>query len=232
VRGALAREGWERRIRVPARRRGEGNPAIAKLYARERVADLEARSVVGERFESEIEEIGLKMQIATRLTSWVAIDERRRATGPTRAEDVPQELPYGTSAQSFGLRGAGVQVFGESPMSQSVDFGELEQIGALSMRSMSASAPPPAQPASMPSMMGYGGPAGMAPPSAKTPSPAAPAQPVAPKPSRSVAFSKVEKRALDMPEAATLRRKAGLPIWLLLLLLLALLAALTWWLVL
>jgi Ca-activated chloride channel family protein len=106
VRGVRAREGWEQRIRVPARRPGEGNPAIGKLYGRERVADLEARSTVGEGADAEIEALGLRFQIATRLTSWVAIDERRRATGPGRIEDVPQELPHGTAAASFGLRGA------------------------------------------------------------------------------------------------------------------------------
>ncbi|HSK01245.1 MAG TPA: hypothetical protein VK932_08395, partial [Kofleriaceae bacterium] len=88
-----------------ARRPGEGNPAIGKLYARERVADLEARSTVGEDADREIEALGLRFQISTRLTSWVAIDERRRATGPGRTEDMPQELPYGTTAASFGLRG-------------------------------------------------------------------------------------------------------------------------------
>jgi hypothetical protein len=39
------------------------------------------------------------------MTSWVAIDETRKVTGPTRDQVVPQELPYGTSATAFGLRG-------------------------------------------------------------------------------------------------------------------------------
>src|SRR5213075_3002993 len=43
-------------------------------------------------------------QIATRMTSWIAIDEVRRVTGPTRDQLIPQELPYGTSASAFGLR--------------------------------------------------------------------------------------------------------------------------------
>jgi Ca-activated chloride channel family protein len=122
VRGALAQGAWEQRLAVPARRPGEGSGAIAKLFARERVADLEARSAVGEwgsereEIDRQIEELGLAFQISTRLTSWVAIDERRRAeAGPGRTEDMPQELPYGTSAASFGLRG-GVEGFGEVEM--------------------------------------------------------------------------------------------------------------------
>lgn len=106
VRGQLAHETWEQRIRVPATHVGEGNPAIAALFGRERVADLEARGTLAD-VNGEIEAIGLKFQIATRLTSWVAVDERVRvAPGPSRTEVVPQEVPYGTSAAAFGLRGS------------------------------------------------------------------------------------------------------------------------------
>jgi len=103
VRGQLAHDTWEQRIRVPAVR--EGNSSIAALFGRERVADLEARSTM-EQVNDEIEAIGIRFQIATRLTSWVAVDERVRVepTARTRIEVVPQELPYGTRAEAFGLR--------------------------------------------------------------------------------------------------------------------------------
>ena len=105
VRGQLAHDTWEQRIRVPATNVGEGNPAIAALFGRERVADLEARSTLDE-VNAEIEALGIRFQIATRLTSWIAVDERVRVepSSPTRHEVVPQELPYGTSAAAFGLR--------------------------------------------------------------------------------------------------------------------------------
>ena len=154
VRGALAQGGWERRIAVPALRRGEGSGAVAKLYARERVADLEARGAVGEyggerggwgapggrggrdALDAEIEAVGVRFQIATRLTSWVAIDERRRAAGaPGRTEEVPQELPHGTSAASFGLRGAAA----------SIDA--LEQMKSFASQSFAMQQPQPSQPA-------------------------------------------------------------------------------------
>ncbi len=112
VRGQLAHDTWEQRIRVPATHVGEGNPAIAALFGRERVADLEARSTLAE-VNGEIEAIGLKFQIATRLTSWIAVDERVRvAPGPSRTEVVPQEVPYGTSAAAFGLRGSQPMIVG------------------------------------------------------------------------------------------------------------------------
>ena len=108
VRGKLAIGAWEQHVHVPAMVAGRGEPALAALYARERVSDLEIRAVCGDECDKEIEALGLDYQIATRLTSWVAIDERRRAgDGPARHESVPQELPYGTTAAAFGLRPAG-----------------------------------------------------------------------------------------------------------------------------
>ena len=60
------------------------------------------------RSTAQIEALGLRFQIATRLTSWVAIDERVSVEpgerGRGRELVVPQELPYGTSAAAFGLR--------------------------------------------------------------------------------------------------------------------------------
>ncbi len=105
----VATEAWIQRITVPPKAIGEGNPAIAALYAREHVADLETRWTIGDTdaIDREIETIGVELQIATRLTSWVAIDEDSRVEGLSRREVQPQELPYGTSMGSFGLRPAG-----------------------------------------------------------------------------------------------------------------------------
>jgi Ca-activated chloride channel family protein len=105
VRGQLARESWEQTIRVPAQEPGSGNQAIVALYGRERVADVEANAMFSS-VDGEIEELGITFQIATRMTSWVAIDEASKVTGPSRDQLIPQELPYGTSASAFGLRGS------------------------------------------------------------------------------------------------------------------------------
>jgi Ca-activated chloride channel family protein len=103
VTGQLADGTWRQTLQVPARRAGDGNQAIVALYGRERVADLESRVMV-DRVDGEIEDLGLAFQIATRMTSWVAVDESRRSAGPSRDEVVPQELVHGTSAQAFGVR--------------------------------------------------------------------------------------------------------------------------------
>lgn len=110
VRGHLARGTWEKRIRVPAMETGAGNPAVTALYAREHVADLEMRWTIGREvdlIDRTIEKVGVAFQIATRKTSWVAIDEKRSVdpNARSRDEEMPHELPYGTSMASFGLGG-------------------------------------------------------------------------------------------------------------------------------
>jgi Ca-activated chloride channel family protein len=55
VRGRARGEDWERRLRIGMPRPGEGSPAIAALYGREHVADLEARVFAGEDHDAAIE---------------------------------------------------------------------------------------------------------------------------------------------------------------------------------
>jgi Ca-activated chloride channel family protein len=109
VRGRTADGDWERRLRVGMPRPGDGDPAIAALFGRERVADLEARRFGGESTDDEVERIGLAFQIATRLTPFIAVDESRTVRPAVHHESMPQELPYGTTAAAFGLRSAGAQ---------------------------------------------------------------------------------------------------------------------------
>jgi Ca-activated chloride channel family protein len=109
VRGKLAGGAiWERRVHVGAVAAGEGNQAIVSLFGRELVADLEMRWTIGretELIDRTIERAGVVFQIATRMTSWVAVDQVRsvdRTSDDVRVVQ-PQEIPYGTSLASFGL---------------------------------------------------------------------------------------------------------------------------------
>jgi Ca-activated chloride channel homolog len=107
VRGKLAHGTWEQRIQVRAADPGDGNQAVVKLFGRERVADLEMRWSIGREVQAidrEIESIGLVFQIATRRTSWLAIDDDRSVDPRlgSHHEEIPQELPYGTTMASFG----------------------------------------------------------------------------------------------------------------------------------
>jgi Ca-activated chloride channel family protein len=140
VRGKLANGRWEQRIHVRVSDPGDGNPAVVKLYGRERVADLEMRWTIGtevQAIDREIESIGLVFQIATRRTSWVAIDDDRSVDPRrgTRHEEIPQELPYGTTMASFG----------GGPVAGAASFGSVNAVATL----RAPSAPPAAMRAMM-----------------------------------------------------------------------------------
>ncbi|HEY4058149.1 MAG TPA: VIT domain-containing protein [Kofleriaceae bacterium] len=139
VKGETADGPWEQRTKVLPLSASEGNQAICALYAREKVADLEALSLL-ETPDHAIEALGIRFQISTRLTSWVAVDETRVHTGPERTENVPQEVPYGTKAQAFGLRAAGsgpILTLGEQAA-----FADVDALAAPAMyQSMPAPAP-------------------------------------------------------------------------------------------
>ncbi|MFW5739210.1 MAG: VIT and vWA domain-containing protein, partial [Myxococcota bacterium] len=77
IRGRTADGSWSTSLSVPSV--AEGSPAVAKLFGREHVRDLEMNVAAGERgdWDAAIERTGLEFQIATRMTSWVAVDEQR-----------------------------------------------------------------------------------------------------------------------------------------------------------
>ena len=111
LRGVTAEGPFERRLTIPALAPGEGPRAIAALFAREKVEDLETRLTAGgdrAEIEKTIEATGVAFQIATRLTSWVAVSRSvtvEPGRAPTAVEQ-PHELPHGVSAEGLGLRGA------------------------------------------------------------------------------------------------------------------------------
>lgn len=107
VRGKTAAGRFDHRIEAPAQSPGDGDAAIAALFGRERVEDLETRRAGGDDdVDAEIEELGLGFQISTRLTSWVAIGEVVASDGEAIREVMPHEVPHGTAVEGFGLRPA------------------------------------------------------------------------------------------------------------------------------
>jgi len=110
VRAKSDRGSWEQTIRVPEVT-SAGSGAVRARFARDRVEDHELHLAAGggaSEIDRAIEAIGVDYQIATRLTSWVAVS-RERTVDPAakrRAETQPQEVPYGVSAEGMGLRAA------------------------------------------------------------------------------------------------------------------------------
>jgi hypothetical protein len=109
VAGRLVGKPWKGQVSIPAVVAGAGNPAVPLVYGRELVEDLEMRRAAGETgdVESRIERTGLDFQIATRLTSWVAVSEEATVdpAQPTRRERIPQMVPQGLSREGLGLGG-------------------------------------------------------------------------------------------------------------------------------
>jgi len=109
VRGRTAAGDFEESLEVPAVDRGSGSRAVATLFARELVEDLETQRVVepGHPVDPAVTALGLDFQISTRLTSWVAISEQLTVDPrlPRRNVTQPQALAYGLSAEGVGLRG-------------------------------------------------------------------------------------------------------------------------------
>jgi Ca-activated chloride channel family protein len=106
------REGrFTRTLQVPATAAGEGPAALAALFARERVEDLEAELAAGapkREVEARIEALGVGYQVSTRLTSWVAVSRGRTVdpSAPGRTVEMPHALPQGLSVAGLGLRPA------------------------------------------------------------------------------------------------------------------------------
>jgi Ca-activated chloride channel family protein len=107
VRGRTPAGAWQADVDVPALEPGKGSAAVTTLCGREMVEDLELRAACGEAAaDAEIERLGLAFQIATRLTSWVAVSETPAVdpTQPSRRERMPHALPTGLSVEGLGLR--------------------------------------------------------------------------------------------------------------------------------
>jgi Ca-activated chloride channel family protein len=112
VTGKVAGGAWVQRLQVAPVEAGAGEAALAALFGRESVEDLEMRlagGAEGREIDAAVEKLGLEFQISTRLTSWVAVSEEPTVdpTRPTRRERMPQQLPYGMSVEGLGLRGQG-----------------------------------------------------------------------------------------------------------------------------
>lgn len=102
---------WRQRLTVAPIAAGGGSAAVVALFGREKVADLDLRLAAGEPLEAidrAVERVGLDFQIATRLTSWVAVSEEPMVDpkAPRRKQRIPQELPFGVSVDGLGLRHA------------------------------------------------------------------------------------------------------------------------------
>ena len=98
-------------VSYPAAVLGQGDQGISSQFARERCEDLETQIAAGfspAKLEVAIERIGVAFQIATRLTSWIAVRKTSSidVNEPARRQVIAHEVPFRTSIEGFGLRPA------------------------------------------------------------------------------------------------------------------------------
>lgn len=217
VSGYTADGPWREHFTVPACGEGQGTVALAKLFARETVEDLELAHATTQTdhaaIDREIERLGLRYQISTRLTTWVAVsqDPTVDPSRPGRHEVVAHEVPQGTSVAGMGLR----QATPGAPMaSMSAPQGYAQQVYPAMMVGSYSTDPSsltsgPSSNASAPRAAGYGGrAASSAPPPAGGYAPRQPggAPPSSYTPVPSSSYS-VQEDSDDAPAPASMRAR-------------------------
>ena len=105
VSGYTGRGRFERRIKIEAGPADPANDGLRFLWARERVRLLSDFRVVddGEAGRLALTELGLKYNLLTEFTSFVAIDQRvRRTDGTLETVKQPLPMPQGVSDLAVG----------------------------------------------------------------------------------------------------------------------------------
>ena len=130
---------FEQRLRLPGKK--SGSEQLASLWARMRVEKLMQRLEVGrdelKPLEDEITQLGLKYNLMTQFTSFVAVEEKvRNVDGKLQTVQVPVEMPEGVSYEG---------VFGEAEEKSALQSRNKRMYRPSVVRTM-APPPPPSKP--------------------------------------------------------------------------------------
>jgi Ca-activated chloride channel family protein len=102
VRGNTADKKYKKEIKVNTSIEDGENSAIKYLWARERIAALDDYGRVGSDVKDEVTKLGLKYNLMTQYTSFVAVDKIIRKTGEVVTVKQPLPLPQGVSDYALG----------------------------------------------------------------------------------------------------------------------------------
>ncbi|MCC6993423.1 MAG: VWA domain-containing protein [Deltaproteobacteria bacterium] len=166
VRGKLDGKSWGLTLPV-AWGEGVSRPALPKLWAAERIRDLEAMAVTGRRegrMKERIIALAVEHGVSSQHTAFVVVETRtgdRRVTGPVETRAVPVNAPAG-----WDMFGTVHEKKEEAKRKRSTMTG-MTRAGSLSSNLPYPAAPPPPSGAPMPMTMG-------APPRPSAPAPARP----------------------------------------------------------
>jgi Ca-activated chloride channel family protein len=112
ISGVTGEGKYSKTLDVSATAPDEGNAALTYLWARQRIGmldDYASLDMYGDVREKEVTALGLKYNLLTRYTSFVAVDSRVRNEGGTSATVIqPLPLPDGVSNYAVG----GVSAYG------------------------------------------------------------------------------------------------------------------------
>ncbi len=118
IRGLLRGQPWTRTIHVVLPDKTSEGSAIATLWARERIEDIQSQDWVGAQTgqpktdtKEQIIETAQRYRLMSQYTSFVAVEERVvNPTGQQQKVDVPVEMPHGVSHTGiFGGEDEGVE---------------------------------------------------------------------------------------------------------------------------
>jgi len=133
VTGLVGERRWSKTVDLDA---AGASPAVAKLWARRRITDIEADRTLGqmdsEEADTQIADIGLRYTLVTSQTSLVAVDDTvsRPADAPLTRADLPIELPAGWDFDAlFGQQARG----GSNSNAQAPDMGRIAQAKAFEL---------------------------------------------------------------------------------------------------
>lgn len=94
----------------------KSHEALRYLWARHRIRTLKDRQLLlSENVEEEITALGLRYHLMTDYTSFVAVDQIQRASGPSDTVKQPLPLPAGVSDRAVAQEPGATRVQGSSP---------------------------------------------------------------------------------------------------------------------
>lgn len=112
VTGKTVSGNYEKEIALASSTEDKSNSALKYLWAREKIARLADYGKVGVNVKDEVTSLGLKYNLMTDYTSFVAIDTIVRETGEVVTVNQPLPLPQGVSNLAVGGGGVASGVTG------------------------------------------------------------------------------------------------------------------------
>jgi Ca-activated chloride channel family protein len=125
ITGKTAGGNYKKKITIIPSMEDSDNSAIKYLWAREKIARLDDYGKVGADVKDEVTKLGLRYNLMTQYTSFVAVDKIIRKTGEVVTVKQPLPLPQGVSDYAVGEYSAATR-FGGGLMKSLAPMAELK----------------------------------------------------------------------------------------------------------